>query len=213
MMKRIFGIFLFFLFIPSLSFSHPGGLDSQGGHVDKKTGLYHYHKNVDKPGQATPAVATPYNREDWPHWIDEDNDCQNTRMEIRIRDNIGLLKYKRNNYCTVTWGKWVCPYTGKEITKASDLDIDHIVPLSHAHKVGGAQWSREKKREFANDPMNLLAVDDNTNQEKGDQAPDEWKPPMKIYWPEYARKWRTVKEAYGLYISPAEEAALKEMGR
>lgn len=212
MIKKLVGIFLCFLFIPSLSYAHPGGLDSQGGHTDKKTGLYHYQKKTDST--VTPAVTTPYNREDWPHWTDDDNDCQNTRMEILIRDSVGLIKYKRNNQCTVTWGKWICPYTGKEFTKASDLDIDHIVPLSHAHRTGGAGWSREKKKEFANDRTNLLAVEDNiNNKEKSDQPPDEWKPPLKSYWPEYARKWRAVKQKYELYVSPAEETALKNMER
>jgi hypothetical protein len=86
----------------------------------------------------TPAKATTsspageYNREDWPHWIDEDGDCQDTRAEILIRDNVGTIKFKRNKPCNVSWGRWVCPYTGKVLNKASDVDIDHIVPLSHA---------------------------------------------------------------------------------
>lgn len=209
-MKKIctfISILLFF--IAPQAYSHPGGLDSQGGHTDKKTGVYHFHRQADKAISPT----TPYNRDDWPHWTDDDNDCQDTRAEILIRDNVGLLKYKRNKPCNVTWGKWVCPYTGKELAKASDLDIDHVVPLAHAHKTGGANWSKEKKREFANDPMNLLAVGDSTNKVKGDQAPDEWKPPLKSYWPVYAKKWRAVKKKYQFYISPREEAALQEMER
>ncbi|MCJ7602276.1 MAG: HNH endonuclease [Desulfobulbaceae bacterium] len=207
-MKKIFIFFsILVLLTAPQAYSHPGGLDSQGGHTDKKTGVYHFHKKADKP--VSPKTA--YNRDDWPHWIDDDNDCQNTRAEILIRDNVGLLKFKRNKPCNVTWGKWVCPYTGKEFTKASDMDIDHIVPLSHAHKTGGADWSREKKREFANDPLNLVAVDDDTNKEKSDQAPDEWRPPLKSCWREYARKWRTVKRKYDLFIRPEEEKALREM--
>ncbi|MCB2181320.1 MAG: HNH endonuclease [Desulfobulbaceae bacterium] len=206
-MKKIIIIFSAILLTVSLAYSHPGGLDSHGGHTNKKTGVYHFHKKVNQP----PSTSDAYKREDWPHWTDEDSDCQNTRMEILIRDNIGMLKFKRNKHCNVTWGKWKCPYTGKEFTKASDIDIDHIVPLSHAHKTGGAGWSREKKREFANDPLNLLSVEDNINQGKGDKAPDEWRPPQKNYWHEYALRWRKVKKKYGLYISPSEEKALEDM--
>lgn len=155
--------------------------------------------------------GSSYNREDWPHWIDIDNDCQDTRAEILIRDNIGTIKYKRNKPCNVSWGKWICPYTGKVFEKASDMDIDHIVPLSHAHQTGGSTWSREKRREFANDPMNLIATEDNINQEKGDKAPDQWHPPRKEFWHEYAKRWRVIKQKYGLTISNSEERALKEM--
>lgn len=157
------------------------------------------------------SASLQYNRTEWPHWVDEDRDCQNTRSEILQHDNVGILKYKRNKPCNVSWGKWFCPYTGKILLKASDVDIDHIVPLSHAHTHGGAAWSREKKREFANDPLNLISVEDHINQAKGDKGPDEWKPPRREFWEEYARRWRAVKVKYGLVIDPTEDAALREM--
>lgn len=139
-----------------------------------------------------------YSRKDWPHWIDADRDCQNTRAEILLRDNVGVIKFKRNKLCNVSWGKWVCPYTGNVYTKASDIDVDHIVPLSYAHRHGAASWSRERKREFANDPLNLLAVEDNTNQSKGDKGPAEWMPPLGSYHAEYLRQWSAVICKYGL---------------
>ena len=195
--------------LPPLALSHPGGTDKNKGHTNRKTGEYHYHNK--KATKTSTSSSSTYNRKDWPHWIDEDNDCQNTRAEILLRDNIGTIKFKRNKPCNVSWGEWLCPYTGKTYTKASDMDIDHIVPLSHAHKTGASNWSREQMRAFANDPMNLLATEDNANQAKGDKAPNEWKPPLRSYWSEYARQWRTIKNKYGLYISPAEERALREM--
>lgn len=157
------------------------------------------------------SLTSEYNRKDWPHWIDEDQDCQDTRAEILIRDTLGPIKFKRNKPCNVSWGRWFCPYTGQEVLKASELDIDHIVPLAHAQRNGGANWSREKKRQFANDPMNLLTVAAAVNRAKGDQAPDQWRPPRRAFWPEYARRWRAVKAKYNLRISAAEESALREM--
>lgn len=32
------------MWMPSLSFSHPGGLDRTGGHFNRKTGAYHCHR-------------------------------------------------------------------------------------------------------------------------------------------------------------------------
>lgn len=43
------------LFLPSTAFGHGGGLDSQGGHYDRKRGTYHYHRRV----TPSPRVATP----------------------------------------------------------------------------------------------------------------------------------------------------------
>ncbi len=157
--------------------------------------------------------SSKYNRKNWPHWIDVDRDCQNTRAEILIRDSVELVKFKRNKGCNVSWGKWIGPYTGITFTKASDIDIDHIVPLSHAHKTGGANWSRSKKREFANDFENLIAVDDSTNQAKGAKSPARWKPPLKEYWCEYARRWKYIKNKYGLSLSKPETLSLGVMER
>lgn len=158
-------------------------------------------------------LTSEYNRKEWSHWIDDDRDCQDTRAEILIRDSLGPIKFKRNKPCNVSWGRWICPYTDREILKASELDIDHIVPLAHAQRNGGANWSREKKRQFANDPVNLLAVEAAANRAKGDQAPDQWRPPRRSFWPEYARRWRVVKNKYHLHSSAAEETALREMAR
>jgi hypothetical protein len=85
------------------------------------------------------------------------------------------------------------------------------VPLKHAYETGGADWSREQKRALANDPLNLLAVEDNANQSKSASGPDDWRPPLKEYWSEYAKKWRAVKRKYDLKISQTEEAALEQL--
>lgn len=44
-MKRIFTFAaVLVIVVSSMAFAHPGKLDSNGGHVDKETGEYHYHK-------------------------------------------------------------------------------------------------------------------------------------------------------------------------
>lgn len=34
---------IYILFLTTNSFCHSGRTDKQGGHYDKKTGIYHYH--------------------------------------------------------------------------------------------------------------------------------------------------------------------------
>ncbi|MEQ1779361.1 MAG: DUF1524 domain-containing protein [Nitrosomonas sp.] len=156
-----------------------------------------------------PTQISPYNRKDWPHWIDADRDCQNTRQEILIATSRIPVKFKNARQCTVVSGEWFGVYTGKTFTKASDVDIDHIVPLAHAHRHGADKWTRDQRRTFANDFENLLVVDDSANQSKSDQAPHEWLPPRKDYWCEYGRRWQRIKEKYRLWYSELERKTLE----
>ena len=156
-----------------------------------------------------PAQISPYNRKDWPHWIDADGDCQNTRQEMLIAISRVPVKFKDSRQCTVVSGEWFGVYTGKTFNKASDVDIDHIVSLAHAHRHGADKWTRNQRRVFANDFENLLVVDDSVNQSKGDQAPHEWLPPRKDYWCEYGKRWQRIKEKYRLWFSELELKTLE----
>lgn len=139
-----------------------------------------------------------YDRDDWPHWIDADGDCQDTRAEILLRENRGVIGWKTTKHCTVVTGRWICPYTGQVFTHASDVDIDHVVPLKWAHEHGGDSWDLAKRCEFANDPLNLLAVDDSTNASKGSKGPSDWLPEWRYYRAEYLRRWGIIVEKYDL---------------
>lgn len=160
-----------------------------------------------------PATLTdrPYQRKDWPHWIDADRNCRNTRQELLITASQIPVRFKDVRQCTVKTGLWAGPYTGKSFTRASDVDIDHIVPLAHAHRHGAASWSRAQRRTFANDFDNLLVVDDATNQTKSDKAPHQWLPPDKRFWCEYGRLWAHVKQKYRLTVTQPERTALKQL--
>lgn len=155
----------------------------------------------------------PYNRKDWPHWIDTDGDCQNTRQEMLIAASRTPVQFKNSKHCTVVKGEWVGAYTGKVFTKASDVDIDHIVPLAHAHQHGAGKWSRKQRREFANDFENLIVVSDSVNQSKSDKAPHEWLPPLKSYWCEYGKRWERIKDKYKLWYSSQERVTLNQLAR
>ena len=206
-MKRIM------VFVSALAFTaqlnaHGGRVDDNGGHYNRKTNEYHCHREPcrtihKKTGQAFKEairegrqVSALYNRKDWPHWSDIDKNCMNTRHEI-LKDQAerGSVKYSPDG-CYVSRGKWYGPYSGKIYTRASDLDVDHVIPLKWANTNGGALWTRKQKEAFANDPDNLLAVDDGLNQQKGAKGPAEWMPPNSTYTCTYLTKWQTVLHKY-----------------
>lgn len=168
-------------------------------------------ENYSNQADSLSSYRATYNRKDWPHWIDADGDCQNTRQELLITTSKKPVRFKNSKHCTVVYGEWYGVYTGKTFTKASDVDIDHIVPLAHAHRHGAEKWTKAQRRAFANDYENLLVVDDVTNKSKSDQAPHEWLPPNKDYLCEYGKRWEYVKDKYRLRYSSQERIALNQL--
>ncbi len=158
-----------------------------------------------------------YNRRDWRHWIDADRDCQNTRAEVLIGESVAPVSFAPEDdgdQCRVISGQWVGPWTGEVFTDASDVDIDHHVPLGHAHESGGWRWDAERKRAYANDladPASLQATSAAVNRSKGKQPPDEWRPDEAASWCRYAADWVTVKQNWELTVTASEVAALEDM--
>ncbi len=169
------------------------------------------HARQPQQSESIPATGTPYQRKDWPHWVDTDKNCRNTRQELLIATSQTPVQFKDTRQCTVKAGLWIGPYTGKTLTKAADVDIDHIVPLAHAHRHGASGWTRAQRRAFANDFENLLVVSDVVNRAKSDKAPHEWLPPNKGFWCEYGKRWQRVKDKYRLFYSTPERNVLKQL--
>ncbi|EEQ86356.1 hypothetical protein RJZ56_008192 [Blastomyces dermatitidis] len=154
---------------------------------------------------------TGYSRTKFPHWITISGPC-NTRETVLKRDGMNVTVGKN---CSPKSGSWYSPYDGATLTSPSDVDIDHLVALSDAWKSGASGWTRERRRDFANDMMNpqLISVKDKVNKEKGDKGPDKWKPPLTTYYCTYACMWVQVKSAYNLTITDPEKQALMDMLR
>jgi hypothetical protein len=152
---------------------------------------------------------TGYSREKFPHWVTVSGQC-NAREEVLRRDGKDV---QVDAECRPVSGSWFSPYDGETHTDASDVDIDHWVPLAEGWRSGAADWTEAKRTEFANDLTRhqLIAVTDRVNQAKGDQAPDQWKPPVISYWCTYAINWIEVKNFYGLSVTIEERAALLDM--
>ena len=150
-----------------------------------------------------------YDRAKFPHWDAVRGACD-VREEVLKRDGTGVTV---GGDCAPKSGTWTSVYDGETWRKASDVDIDHVVPLAQAWVSGAKAWSTRRREQFANDleRPQLKAVTDNLNEQKGDKAPDAWKPPLVSYWCAYAADWIVVKQYYDLTITVPEKTALATM--
>jgi hypothetical protein len=150
--------------------------------------------------------SSGYSRSLFPHWITQSGSC-NTREVVLKRDGTNVVQ---DSNCAAVSGSWYSPYDGATWSAASDVDIDHVIPLAEAWRSGANSWTTSKRQAFANDltRAQLIAVTDNVNQSKGDQDPGEWMPPRTSYHCMYARMWVQVKHYYNLSVDSAEKSAL-----
>jgi Protein of unknown function (DUF1524) len=154
-------------------------------------------------------------------WVDTDDNGCNQRDDVLLRDAVpGTTRVQQQGACDhdVLAGTWRDPYTGhtlrftdlKNLSQAEAIQIDHVVPLAEAWVSGARGWSSDRRKVFANDLDELLAVDGPTNASKGDDDPAAWRP-RKGYQCAYAKHWITVKLRYRLAVDPSEKAALEQM--
>ncbi len=59
-MKKLITISIIILLLPFVVMAHPGSLDSNGGHYNRKTGEYHYHSGIHKYGSSSSTTQTYY---------------------------------------------------------------------------------------------------------------------------------------------------------
>ncbi|TQF73694.1 HNH endonuclease [Rhodococcus spelaei] len=171
------------------------------------------------------APKTGYSRDEFGQaWSDDvavaggHNGCD-TRNDILDRDLTDKTYKEGKKQCIVLTGTLNDPYTGKRIqfTRGQDtstaVQIDHVVALSDAWQKGAQQLDVDTRRNLANDPRNLLAVDGPTNQQKSDGDAATWLPPNKSYRCTYVAKQVEVKAAYKLWVTQAEKDAIaRELG-
>jgi len=171
-----------------------------------------YSTAVSRLGTLTVAAEShqsSYDRDLFPHWITITGTC-NTREQVLKRDGTNVVV---NSSCAAVSGSWYSPYDGATWTSASDVDIDHMVPLAEAWSSGAWAWTTSRRQTYANDlgGPELWAVTDNVNQSKSDRDPAEWQPPLSSFRCVYARAWIQVKWFYGLTVDSAEKSALTGM--
>lgn len=146
-----------------------------------------------------------------PAWLDVDHNGCDTRNDMLARD---LTATTLSGPCRVLSGSLADPYTGKTIsfvrgnTTSTAVQIDHLVPLMNAWETGAQQLTHEQRVAFANDPINLLAVDGPTNSKKGAGDAATWLPAQKSFRCEYVARQVSVKATYGLWVTTPERDAI-----
>jgi hypothetical protein len=144
-------------------------------------------------------------------WLDEDHNGCDTRNDILTRDLTALSK---SGACKILTGVLVSPYTGATINflrgqKTSALvQVDHLVALGDAWETGAQSLSKSQRETLANDPLELLAVDGRSNDQKGDKDASQWLPSNRSFACSYVARQISVKVTYSLWVTPAEHAAM-----
>jgi Protein of unknown function (DUF1524)/Excalibur calcium-binding domain len=161
------------------------------------------------------APKTGYDRDRFGQaWSDVDRNGCDTRNDVLRRDLTAFVLKAGTRGCLVLQGTLRDPYTGRTIPfvrgqrTSAAVQIDHVVALSDAWQKGAWAWSADKRKRFANDPLNLLAVDGPTNARKSDGDAATWLPPAKAYRCRYVARQVAVKKSYGVWVTSAERAAI-----
>lgn len=161
------------------------------------------------------APKTGYSRDEFgQRWLDVDRNGCDTRNDILAAQ---LTDVVRSGPCTVMSGTLADPFTGTSITfergqgTSEHVQIDHVVALSDAWQKGAQSLSAEQRALFANDPLNLLAVDGPSNSAKGDGDAATWLPRNKGFRCEYVARQVAVKATYNLWITQAEHDAIAQV--
>ncbi|WP_258725257.1 GmrSD restriction endonuclease domain-containing protein [Cellulomonas sp. NS3] len=147
-------------------------------------------------------------------WVDVDRNGCDTRNDVLARDLEPQTSKPGTRDCVVLTGTLADPYSGRTIefvrgnATSTAVQVDHVVALSDAWQKGAQQWDEATRTRFANDPMNLLAVDGPLNAQKGDGDTATWLPPNKPFRCAYVARQVGVKYTYGLWVTEAERAAM-----
>lgn len=156
----------------------------------------------------------PYDRDLFGEsWKDVDRNGCDTRNDILGRDLLDPVFKPGTRDCKVLSGTLVDPYDGTAVSFVSGSDtsrlvqIDHVVALGWAWHHGAWAWTDEQRLLFANDPANLVAATDDTNQSKSDAGPGEWLPPAPELRCGYVEQFVGVLGAYGLAIGAEDREA------
>jgi hypothetical protein len=168
--------------------------------------------------EPTTSDEADYDRDAFgPAWDDVDDNGCDTRNDILARDLERIAYADDESACVVRTGTLDDPYTGttiefvRGVKTSAAVQIDHVVALGDAWPKGAAAWDDETRRDFANDPLNLIATDGQANSAKGSRDASEWLPPAAGFRCSYVARQIAVKASYELAVAPDELDAMREV--
>lgn len=147
-------------------------------------------------------------------WEDVDGNGCDTRNDILARD---FRTVTSTDGCIVYRGVLHDMYTGKLIrftrgtTTSLAVQVDHVVALHNAWLTGAQKLTQGMRVAFANDPLNLEAVDGPTNLSKSDDDASWWLPPKRSSRCEYVARQISVKREYQLWVTADEKIAMQSV--
>lgn len=160
--------------------------------------------------ELTDRQAGKYEHTDW----DRYGKCDTRALILKEQSQVPT-----GQRCPVKTGKWIDAYTGKPVTSARAVQIDHMIPEKEAWVSGANEWSPELWRAFTNDREHgeLVVAGSRLNGQKSDSSPDEWQVPKGhagqcAYTAQYLRvaaHWNkeAQREGNDLSIDPKQKAA------
>ena len=111
-----------------------------------------------------------------------------------------------------------CSYPTKNAFRRSGYaylsNIRSRTPLSRLWASGAWAWTQGQRVSYTNDYTDtdhLVPIPAHENEAKGDDGPDQWRPPNRSTWCRYALDWDHIKAKWRLTATAAEWAALREM--
>jgi hypothetical protein len=159
------------------------------------------------------APKTGYSRDEFSSGWGSISGCD-LRNLMLARD---LVEVSFRDDCIVESGVLFDPYTAERIEFVRGVEtslavqIDHVVAVSDAWQKGAQQLSAERRYEFYNDPLNLLAVSGSANQQKSDSDAASWLPANRAFRCEFIAIQIAVKQRYELWVTAAERDAMRRV--
>jgi hypothetical protein len=159
-----------------------------------------------------PDYRSEYRRDEFGSgWLDIEG-CD-TRNIILNRDMKDVVV---NDRCQVVSGVLYDPYTNQKIdfvrgnTTSEAVQIDHVVPLANAWVTGAQNMSTQERIAFANDPLELLAVEGKANQQKSSHDASQWLPENQSFVCQYVARQVAIKLRYDLWLTYSEHQAMRK---